>query len=516
MLRSEPASAGGWGTMNRTGAETPPSRFVPPLALATSVASGGFPYGAVTAAAIAALTAARWLWLAVQPADLYPDEAQYWFWAQHLALGYYSKPPLIAWLIALTTELFGDGTFGIRAAAPLLHAATAGLAYLTAARLYDSRTAFWAALTYAGLPGTSLSSFILSTDAVLIPCWAAALYALIRAREPGGDRWWIAAGIAIGVGFLAKYAMAYWLIGAIAWLVAAPEERRHAKGLGVALGIAALLYVPNLWWNWRHGFVSYLHVRDNAGLGGVPFHPAALGEFILSQFAVFGPISMALLLSFIVRRSSWRDARARLLGAFTVPVLAIVLCVSLLSRAQPNWSAPAYLSAAILVAAWAWQHGWRRALAASLALNLVMAALVFAAAFAGLPAKADPLHRLRGWHRLGDAVAAELRAHPGLTLLADDREVLAALIYYVRPHPFNAVIWSPLPQVRDQWTLTNNLSNHHGENFLAVTDLGLGHQMKTEFREFTPLREITISPGPGGSRTYRLYIARDYRGPPGG
>ena len=33
-----------------------------------------------------------------------------------------------------------------------------------------------------------------------------------------------------------------------------------------AAAIAVLLYLPNLWWNWSHGFVSYLHVRDNAEL----------------------------------------------------------------------------------------------------------------------------------------------------------------------------------------------------------------------------------------------------------
>ena len=38
-------------------------------------------------AGVLAITALRVLWLALQPADLYPDEAQYWFWAQHPALG---------------------------------------------------------------------------------------------------------------------------------------------------------------------------------------------------------------------------------------------------------------------------------------------------------------------------------------------------------------------------------------------------------------------------------------------
>ena len=74
-------------------------------------------YGAWTIVAVIAITAIRVLWLAVQSADLYPDEAQYWFWALHPALGYYSKPPLVAWLIALTTGFFGDGEFAIRLSA---------------------------------------------------------------------------------------------------------------------------------------------------------------------------------------------------------------------------------------------------------------------------------------------------------------------------------------------------------------------------------------------------------------
>src|SRR5712691_4999231 len=82
-------------------------------------------YGAMAVWAIAAITAARLLWLGYQTAGLYPDEAQYWFWSRHLALGYYSKPPLVAWAIALTTGLFGDSEFAVRLSAPLLHAAAA-------------------------------------------------------------------------------------------------------------------------------------------------------------------------------------------------------------------------------------------------------------------------------------------------------------------------------------------------------------------------------------------------------
>src|SRR5262249_7776629 len=107
-------------------------------------------------AGVLAITLLRLLWLALQPADLYPDEAQCWFWAQPPALGYYSKPPLVAWLIALTTALFGESEFAIRLSAPLLHAGTAVLVYAIGARLYDNRVGLWSALAYASLPGASV------------------------------------------------------------------------------------------------------------------------------------------------------------------------------------------------------------------------------------------------------------------------------------------------------------------------------------------------------------------------
>src|SRR5207302_1121680 len=86
-------------------------------------------YGVWAAAAIAMLTVARLIWLGATTANLYPDEAQYWFWSLHPALGYYSKPPLVAWVIALATLAFGDSEFSVRLAAPLLPSIPAALLY---------------------------------------------------------------------------------------------------------------------------------------------------------------------------------------------------------------------------------------------------------------------------------------------------------------------------------------------------------------------------------------------------
>jgi 4-amino-4-deoxy-L-arabinose transferase-like glycosyltransferase len=474
---------------------------------------------ALMLAGVAAITLVRLLWLVYQPADLYPDEAQYWFWAQHPALGYYSKPPLVAWLIALTTWLFGESEFAIRLAAPLLHAGTAVVIYAIAARLYERRIGLWSALAYASLPGASVSAFIISTDAPLVLFWAAALYAFIRAREGDGAGWWAAVGLACGLGLLAKYAMAYWLFSALGYVLLVRAERRHLRPLLTAAALALLVYSPNFWWNWQNDFVSYVHVRDNAGMSQPLIHPEAFLEFFGSQFAVFGPLFFAALLILAASPRTLAEPGARLLASFALPVLAMMLAVSFLSRAQPNWAAPAFVSATVLVVAWAMEHGWRNLVIFSIVFHLVVVALLFtgretmAALGVELPAKYDALARLRGWRALGSIVGAELAAHPGSRLFSDDRETLAALVYYVRPHPFDAVKWKlKSGPAKDQWDLTNDMSKHLSENFLLVAEHQLIGEMRPSFAAIDRLGPAVIPFGAEASRSYTLYLARDFKG----
>jgi hypothetical protein len=469
------------------------------------------PYAAWMLIGVAAITGLRLVWLALQPADLFPDEAQYWVWSQKLAFGYYSKPPLVAWLIASTAGLFGDSEFAVRLSAPLLHAGAAFVVY-----------GIWSALTYASLPGVSVSAFIISTDAPLMLFWAAALYAFVRAREEGKWGWWSAVGLAAGLGLLAKYAMAYWLLSALGFVLVFPAERRHLRPLLAAIAIALVLYFPNFWWNWSNGFVSYLHTRDNAALSGPLFHPDAFLEFLASQFGVFGPLLFAGLILLIATWRGLAEPRARLLAAFTLPTLAMMLGVSLLSRAHANWAAPTYVGATVLVVAWALQRGWRKLIVVSIALHLGTVGLLLTgretlAAFGfDVPAQYDPLRRVRGWRELGAEIGKELAAHHGLILFADDRELLAALIYYIRPHPLDAVKWKVTSRIQDQWDLTNGLGKRLGESFLLVSEHELTNEMEPSFVAIERLRAVVIPLGPGAVRTYTLYVARGFKGyPPG-
>jgi hypothetical protein len=289
-----------------------------------------------------------------------------------------------------------------------------------------------------------------------------------------------------------------------------------------ATGLALVIYSPNFWWNWSNGFVSYLHTKDNAEFAGRLFHPDAFIEFFVSQFGLFGPLLFAALILLIATPRALAEPRARLLAAFAVPTLAMMMAVSFLSRAHANWAAPTYVSATVLIVACALRRGWRRLITVSIALHFVAVGLLFTgrdalAAFGlDLPAQYDPLRRVRGWHQLGAEVGKALADHPGLALFADDREVLAALIYYIRPHPLNAVKWQVNPRIQDQWDLTNGLGKRVGDSFLLVSEHELVNEMQPSFAVIDRLQSIVIPLGPGAARTYTLYIARDFKGyPPG-
>jgi 4-amino-4-deoxy-L-arabinose transferase-like glycosyltransferase len=476
-------------------------------------------YQRIAAFTLLGVTLLRLVWLAGNPFDLYPDEAQYWLWAQVPAFGYFSKPPLVAWLIAVTTHLFGEQEFGVRLASPLLHFATGFAIYGIGRRLYDSRVACWSAIVYITLPAVSVSAAIISTDVPLMFCWAVALYAFVRAREQDGWSWWVTVGVAAGFGLLAKYAMAYWLLSAFLLVLGCRDERRHLKKLLAASALALLIYSPNFVWNLTHGFVSYHHTEANADFSGSLFHPGAFLAFAASQFGVFGPILFgALILLVVVFPRRLASPAARLLAVFALPTLAMMLIVSFLSRAHPNWAAPTYVSATLLVVAWLAERGRTLLLTASLAIHVAAAVFlaegshVAAAMGTELPAKLDLLHRVRGWSTLGRTIGDLLRPRAGAILLANSREDYAALVYYVHPHPFDAVMWNPDEIVHNQFDMTTDMSRLVGHDFLFVSQDEIAPDMAARFATVQQPVHITIPIGAGLARHYYAYELDGFKG----
>ena len=465
------------------------------------------------------LTVFRIIALYFNATDLFFDEAQYWSWSLAPAFGYYSKPPMIAWLIGLSGGICGSSEFCVRLPSPLIHFATAMAVFVVGWRLYDARVGFWSGLVFATLPGVSLSAGIISTDVPLLFFWAVALFAF-RSLLDGIDEWWVVPllGLALGLGLNAKYAMAYFVLCAVIYMAMTPGHRHVLKSVrwwaAVVIGLAII--APNLLWNYENSFATFAHTADNAKWGGALFRPNKAIEFLGAQFGVFGPVLFASLL--IIARRWYKDGipeADRFLLAFAVPIIAIVTVQAFVSRAHANWAAVSYIAATVLVTAtmireFSW--GWLRAsLIIHAGILVLLALLVVIAGSFRLPNGEDPFARTMGWQNLADETKKQLDKAQALgkpygSVLTIDRSVTAELLYYLRQDKTPIRAWAPGGRPRDHYQLTLAYRGKLPDPILLVAVGGIPFAVADRFENVEYVAVENVPAGAGAPR--RVTFAR--------
>lgn len=391
---------------------------------------------APAAALVLAVTALRLLALAFNRTDLFVDESQYWLWGQSLDFGYYSKPPLIAWMIRAVTDVAGsDAPFWVRMPGAVLHGATALILGAAAARLWDGRAAFWVAASYVTVPFATVGSLLISTDTIMAPCYAAALYFWVGHAGRRDGRRAIGAGAAIGLAFLAKYAAVYFLLGLGLAALFVPVARIGWANAAWFLAAFALVIAPNVIWNLTHDLTTVSHTMDNVGwvrndslLAGL--NPAGLAEFLLSQFGVFGPILFGAFLWALP--GAWRAGGVgRALLLLSLPVLLVVCVQALAEKAYANWAVATYFAGTLLAVRLLMNRA-PRLLPVSVVLNgLIAVALPVLTITAPAPEwhGAPLMKRYLGRADLSRRIIDAARAEGATGIYAEDRDLLADLHY---------------------------------------------------------------------------------------
>jgi 4-amino-4-deoxy-L-arabinose transferase-like glycosyltransferase len=474
---------------------------------------------------VAVLTIVRLVGLHLSNVDLFIDESQYWSWSRELALGYFSKPPLLAWLIAATEHFCGSSEACIRSPAPLMGFATSLLAYATGRALYDERTGFWAAMLTAFGTGSVFSARIISTDVPLVLFWALAMFAYVRLLQKADWRWAVVLGIALGAGLLAKYAMIYFLPGLL--LAAVFEKQARAlvvkRELWLGLGLAVITVSPNIVWNATNGFVTLRHAGGN--VIGEPIEPSVMRplEFLAAQFAVFGPVVFGVAVAAAVAPLARIDSNRfwpadRILLAFALPPLVVVTMTASMVHAYANWAAAAFIPLAVLAAAILVRRNFAILLWGSLALGLVtQIVLIGADAFAtriSIPFlnPPNPYYRTLGWSAYGRTVGHLARKLGISTIASDMRADVASLLYYWRDQPEQILAWpaDDLPH----FELTRALTAEAPQPVLFVSECPVADRLEKFYAKVTPLGIFGFDdPVPRGFAAFRLESPRGPIGP---
>jgi len=392
---------------------------------------------------VGALLVLRWIYLASGTIQLAEDEAYQWVWSKHLALSYYSKPPLIAYTQFLGTHLWGDTEFGVRFFAPLLGAVLSFLMLRFFAREVNARAGFVLLLVTTTTPLISVGSVLMTVDPLSVFFWMLGLMAgwrAVKEKSTTGDWAWV--GLWLGLGFLSKYTELFqWLCWAV-FFVLWPPARRHLKRPGpyVALLINLVCALPVIIWNAQHQWITVAHVADNASVGKEwHFTLKYLLDYVGSEFGLLNPVYFIGATGAAI--AFWRRSRKNgLLAYFFSMGAPVILCYGLQSfrsRILPNWIAPAILPMFCLMVTY-WDTRWR------LGLTKVRAWLVTGMVFGGtavilfhntnliekitgryLPVNLDPLHRVRDWDTTARAVEAARQ-----TLLAEGKPTFIIANHY--------------------------------------------------------------------------------------
>jgi 4-amino-4-deoxy-L-arabinose transferase-like glycosyltransferase len=467
--------------------------------------------------------------LFLTPLQLYPDEAQYWLWSRDLAWGYASKPPLIAWLIRLTT-LAGNTEAWVRLSAPFLHAIAALALFGAGRRLYGPGTGLLACVLWTLMPAVQVSALFIATDAPLMACLCLALFAYAAMLTGGGRKAALGLGGALGLAFLAKYAALFFL-GSLLLHALFDRRARHAWGRwkwAIALVAFAVLAAPNLVWNASHHFAAATHiatVNTRWGGGASLFNPAKFLEFLLGQFGVMGPIPYGVLITGVilaVRRKALQRFDAMLL-CFLAPPVIIVTAESFISRAHAHWAAAGYTAGVVLAAAWLvrWRaKGWTFA---AIAIQAVVAA-VFLAVIAA-PQIGDSLgfarrfNRIRGWDEVASGVGRVVRSEAGLTAVAvDDRYMFNEIAYYGRawlaePGAPPLRMRPPVGPALNEAELSAPLKVSEGAHVLIVEDLSKPQRLLGDFAHVAPRSGIHVALDGKRPRDVGLYLGAGFKGP---
>jgi len=481
------------------------------------------------------ITLLRLGYLYIVPLDLGPDESYYWDWSRQLDLGYFSKPPLIAWVNALSTALFGITAQAVRLPAVVFGAVGILGMYLCGRRMFNAEVAFWGVAAWLATPGAAALGLIMATDVLLLCCWCLALYTLWRAIETSRARlhWWLATTLLVGLGSLAKQMMLVFPLLMIVFLLSGRDDRGHLKQRWPWLlwGGSLMFLLPPLWWNFRHGWITFKHTAHHIEPIGKTLgeHLQTFGEFVAGQLGLLTPVTwllLALLILMLLPGFLRWSRQTRFLFIFGAIGLLGFAGLSFKQSINPNWPGAFYPAALLLLAAWARNQlsaGWfdrlRRwfipGLKIGVALTLIAYLLPFVMELSFLHlGNLDPTNRIKGWHELGRQVGETLQEQPRpdqTLILSPLRQYPAEIAFYTPGHPQTYKWPGNPPAVSSQYDLWPGPIDKLGWDALIIhnADSPLPADLAAAFGTIVDLGERSIPIGAAGERKYHLWRGED-------
>ncbi|MDA8169610.1 MAG: glycosyltransferase family 39 protein [Nitrospiraceae bacterium] len=447
--------------------------------------------------------------------ELSGDEAHYWEWSRRLDVSYYSKGPLIAYIIRLGTMLFGNTELGVRFFAPLMSLGGSLILYRLGSLLYDEETGIYSAIVFQLIPLFSAFGVIMTIDAPFTFLWIASLLVFYRAVSLKRLPEWLLLGFFVGLGILAKFTMAFFMLSVLLFLIASKDDRGELLSPRPYLGlfVSLLMMVPMVLWNIDHNWVTFRHNLNHADLeAGFRVSLPSLAEFVGSQVGAVTPLLFLTMLYALVKTRK----EDRFSFWFAMPTLVFFLLKSIQAKVQANWAMTGYITgifafSQVYMKDIRYESAGKKALAVS---TLLMLALVSAVSFypqlIRLPLKLDPSARLRGWKAAAHEADLSLPPPPYF-VFSDNYQLSSELAFYMKGHPvtYCANTGRRFNQY-DLWPGFEGLK-HQNALFVKIGDSGMPGELKEAFARCDK-KPYTVYEKNRPLRSYSIFTCYDFKG----
>jgi len=401
---------------------------------------------------------------------LYGDEAQYWLWSKSPELGYYSKPPLLAWFLSGYTGVFGDSFSSLKIFPILVYFLISISVYRFCLRLsLSKKSSTLCGLSFVLIPAASLSSFLISTDLLLLLFWTLAMTKVldIRKNELGLD--FLLLGLFLGMAFLAKYAAIYFVISLLCLIIIDKKTLTVFKKnpLGVLFFLLSLTIVltPNIYWNLNNGWVTFSHTSDNASLQNLSLGFYEPIKFLSEQIIMVGPV---LFFSFVLLIKYFSfDFENKFLLIFSLPTIIIILLESFLVRANANWAAPALISFFVLFYRLV-NNKKTNLIIINFVFNYIIALILFGAVL--LSSKHVVFDRIRDFRIFSQEISGIIN---DADLVVSDRMIFSKLTYEFRNQENNLYMpYREGSRVTNHFQISFALNKNTEGGFYLIGELG--------------------------------------------
>lgn len=289
--------------------------------------------------------------------EIHADEAYYRLYGQFLNWGYFDHPPMVGLMTALSAAIVPTTSLilknlSVRLATVLMHMATVYIIWKTIPQLsisnHQSPVAKFILLS-ASIPMFCAYGFITTPDAPLL-FFAAMFYFSYRRHlntpDPLTTNPLTSNTLLLGISMAGMMYSKYMAVLVIAFAVIGNWRLLRDKRAWGAVGIAAVLMLPHLWWQYANDFPSFTyHLVARA----TPYSPLYTLEFIPNQWAVFNPLVWMLMLLLGMRTILRGDVYHRSLGVTIIGFQVFFLLMSFRGHVEPHWTMVTSIPAIILL-----------------------------------------------------------------------------------------------------------------------------------------------------------------------